>query len=94
MSNTRNPYIELRGKLNVTGDNINRIRVQQNLSAQQLSDKLIMIGLDIHRQAIYDIESGKRTVSDYELCAIAEMLNTSSDILLKDFSNFVKEEKK
>ena len=43
MSNTRNPYIELRGKLNVTGDNINRIRVQQNLSAQQLSDKLIMI---------------------------------------------------
>ena len=75
MSNTRNPYIELRGKLNVTGDNINRIRVQQNLS-------------------IYDIESGKRTVADYELCAIAEMLNTSSDILLKDFSNFIKEEKK
>ena len=72
MSNTRNPYIELRGKLNVTGDNINRIRVQQ----------------------IYDIESGKRTVADYELCAIAEMLNTSSDILLKDFSNFIKEEKK
>lgn len=93
MSNTRNPYIGLKGKLNVTGENINRIRVQQNLSAQQLSDKLIMIGLDIHRQAIYDIESGKRTVADYELCAIAEMLNTSTDILLKDFSKYVKNEK-
>lgn len=94
MANARNPYKELDGKLNVTGNNIHRIRVEKELSAQQLSDKLIMIGLDIHRQAIYDIESGKRTVADYELCAIAEMLNTSSDILLKDFSNFIKEEKK
>ena len=52
MSNNRNPYNGLKGRLNVTGENINRIRVQQNLSAQALSDKLIMIGLDIHRQAI------------------------------------------
>lgn len=93
MSQTRNPYSVLKGKLNVTGDNINRIRVQQNLSAQQLSDKLIMIGLDIHRQAIYDIEAGKRTVTDYELCAIAEMLDTSVDVLLKDFSKYVIKEK-
>lgn len=90
MSNTRNPYIGLDGKLNVTGNNINRIRLQQNISAQQLSDKLMMIGLDIHRQAIYDIESGKRTVADYELCAIAQVLNTSADNLLKDFSLYIK----
>ena len=93
MSQTRNPYSGLNGKLNVTGENINRIRLEQNLSAQALSDKLIMIGLDIHRQAIYDIESGKRTVADYELCAIAEVLNTTSDILLKNFSQYLKKEK-
>lgn len=93
MSQTRNPYSGLKGKLNVTGENINRIRLEQNLSAQALSDKLIMIGLDIHRQAIYDIESGKRTVADYELCAIAEVLNTTSDILLKNFSQYLKKEK-
>ena len=93
MSNTRNPYSGLNGKLNVTGTNINRIRIEKNLSAQKLSDKLIMIGLDIHRQAIYDIEAGRRTVADYELCAIAEMLNTSTDILLKEFSQYVKKEK-
>lgn len=92
MSNNRNPFNELHGKLNVTGKNINRIRLEQNLSAQALSDKLIMIGLDIHRQAIYDIESGKRTVADYELCAIAEMLGTTSDVLLKDFSKYIKKE--
>lgn len=93
MSQTRNPYSGLKGKLNVTGENINRIRLEQNLSAQALSNKLIMIGLDIHRQAIYDIESGKRTVADYELCAIAEVLNTTSDILLKNFSQYLKKEK-
>lgn len=93
MSQTRNKYKALHGKLNVTGENINRIRSEQDMSAQQLSDKLIMIGLDIHRQAIYDIESGKRTVADYELCAIAEMLNVSADILLKDFSKIVKKER-
>ena len=93
MSQTRNKYKALHGKLNVTGENINRTTLEQNISAQQLSDKLIMIGLDIHRQAIYDIESGKRTVADYELCAIAEMLNVSADILLKDFSKVVKKDK-
>lgn len=93
MSQTRNPYSGLNGKLNVTGENINRIRLEQNLSAQALSDKLIMIGLDIHRQAIYAIESGKRIVADYELCAIAEMLNTTTDVLLRDFSKYVKKEK-
>ena len=41
MSNNRNPYNGLKGRLNVTGENINRIRVQQNLSAQALSDALL-----------------------------------------------------
>lgn len=93
MSQTRNQFNALRGKLNVTGSNINKIRKEQNISAQALSDKLIMIGLDIHRQAIYDIEAGKRIVADYELCAIAEMLNVNADVLLNDFSKYVKKEK-
>lgn len=69
--NSRNKYSILDGKLNVTGTNINYYRLKKGLSAQQLSDKLIMLGLDIHRQAIFSIESGKRTITDYELCAIA-----------------------
>lgn len=93
MANTRNPYKELDGKLNITGNIIHKIRLEKGLSAQQLSDKLIIIGLDIHRQAIYDIESGKRTVSDYELGAIAEMLDTDSNTLLKKYTDFVKREK-
>lgn len=94
MSNCRNPYITLEGKLNVTGKNINYYRLQKGLSSQQLSDKLIMMGLDIHRQAIFSIESGKRTVTDYEVCAIAEVLKIPTENLLKDFSEFLKKDNK
>lgn len=93
MQNKRNPYKGLNGRLNVTGKNINYIRTSKNISAQNLSDKLMIIGLDIHRQAIYDIESGRRTVADYELCAIADVLGVSTDLLLEDFLNYVKKEK-
>ena len=89
MSNNRNPYNGLKGRLNVTGENINRIRVQQNLSAQALSDKLILFGIDISSQSIFDIEKGTRTVIDYELCAIAKILDTTSDELMEDFKHYL-----
>ena len=92
MKSNRNQYVALDGKLNVTGKNINHYRTQKGLSAQQLSDKLIMLGLDIHRQAIFAIEAGKRSLTDYELCVIAEILGVTSNDLLKDFREFVKNE--
>ena len=49
----------------------------------------MMLGIDISGQSIFDIESGTRTVVDFELCAIAKILNTSSDNLLKDFRNYL-----
>lgn len=57
MNNARKAFSKLNGKQNVTGANISHYRLLQNLSAQQLSDKLMLLGLDLHRQAIYDIES-------------------------------------
>lgn len=92
MSNTRNPYKDLNGKLNVVGSTINYYRQKTGMSAQQLSDKLIMLGLDIHRQAIFSIESGKRTVTDYELCLIAEVLKVKTDDLLNEFREKIKKE--
>lgn len=94
MKSNRNQYFALDGKLNVTGNNINLYRTQKGLSAQQLSDKLIMMGLDIHRQAIFAIESGKRSLTDYELCAIAEILDVTPNDLLKTFMQIVKNELK
>lgn len=92
MKNTRNQYKELNGRKNVTGFNINYYRTKKNLSAQQLSDRLIMRGLDLHRQSIFSIESGKRTVTDFELALIAEELEVSTDLLLEKFIKFVRNE--
>lgn len=93
MNNVRKPLKELKGKSNVVGEKINYYRGKAELSAQQLSDKLMMRGLDIHRQGIFNIESGKRTVTDYELCIIADALGITVEMLLDEFIKIIKEEK-
>lgn len=90
--NKRHKYKLLEDKQNITGEMINYYRLQRGLSAQELSDKLIINGLDIHRQAIFAIESGKRTVADYELCLIAEVLKIPTDELLKNFIEQIRKE--
>lgn len=75
----------LNQKLNATGKYIYQKRKELNYSRQKLSDELIFLDIDISTQAIYDIEVGKRTVLDYELCAIAKVLKISADELLLDF---------
>lgn len=87
--NTRK-YIEiLNGKINTVGTNIRNLREKKNYSRQYVSDQLMILGIDISSQSIFDIETGSRTVVDYELCAIAKILGTSADILLKDFKNYL-----
>ena len=85
ITNKRKYTKHLDGRLNSVGKNINLIRVEKKMSRQKLSDKLIFMDIDISTQSIYDIEVGKWTVLDYELCAIAKVLQTSTDELLKDF---------
>ena len=86
MANSRN-YSTLDGKLNVTGKLINQYREKLNLSRQVLSDKLIMIGIDIPANSIYDIEAGTRTVVDFEVCAIAKIFKIPVEYLLNDYYN-------
>ncbi len=83
--NKRKYSKELGNKLNTVGKVIYLKRKELKFSRQKLSDKLMLIGIDISIQSIYDIEIGKRTVLDYELCGFAKVLNTSADELLKDF---------
>ena len=87
--NIRYQYKELKNKLNVTGSNINLFRNKRNMSAQQLSDKLILKGLELSRAAIYRIEAGKRIVTDYELYLIADVLGITTDELLRPFGKIV-----
>ena len=81
MNNSR----KVEGSLNIVGNKIRYYRELNNLSYQKLSDKLMLLGVDIHKQSIYNIENGKRTVVDYELCALAKCFNITVNDLIIDY---------
>lgn len=72
-------------KLNVISFNLVKIRTEKNISLAYLSDKLMLMGVDISKQSLYRIEKNKRSVRDYELSAIAIALDVKIEDLLKDF---------
>lgn len=76
--------------LNVVSQNIKEIRKSKNISLSKLSDKLMLMGIDISKQSLYRIELNKRSVRDYELAGIAQALDVSTDELLKNFIQIIK----
>lgn len=87
--NSRKYLDILNGKLNTVGKNIKLNREKQKKSRQYLSNQLMILGIDISSQSIFDIETGTRTVIDYELCAIAKILGVTADSLLEDFNSYL-----
>ena len=83
-NNRNNKYF-----LNITNKQIKKHRLAQNLSLEKLSLKLMLLGIDISAQSLYNIEANKRTVTDFELCAIARCLNLSPLELLNNFDNYL-----
>ena len=77
-------------KLNVIGPQIRKYREQSNLSQSELSNKLLLIGIDIPKNSIQRLECGDRIIKDYELAGISKVLSISIDELLKDFINKLK----
>lgn len=73
------------GKNNLCGDNVKKMRLNfaTKLSQRALADKMQLIGIDVDKNAIQRIESGKRFVTDIELKAFAEIFSVSVDELLK-----------
>lgn len=78
------------GNINVIGKRLRKYRIQNNLSYEQLSAKLELLGIIIHKQSIYDIENNKRTVKDYELYGFAKVLKIDVNDLLIDMKNKLK----
>ena len=72
------------GRCNLCGKNIAAIRIAMGLSQRQLSDLLQLNGLDIDKNAIQRIESGKRFVTDIELRCFSQTLGKTLEELLKE----------
>jgi transcriptional regulator with XRE-family HTH domain len=60
------------------------LRKAMNLSQRALADKLQLHGIDLGKNAIQQIESGNRFVTDIELRAFAELLAVNSDYLISN----------
>ncbi len=62
-------------KMNMVGEKVKQIRKNQEMSQQQLSDKLETLAIYICRGSISRIEDGSRTVTDIELFGLSKILN-------------------
>lgn len=70
------------GSLNLCGAKIRGIRKQMNLSQRALADRMQLLGIDLSKNAIQQIESGERFVTDIELKAFAAFFNVDAGSLL------------
>lgn len=70
------------GKRNISGDTIKKLRKAQKLSQQDLAARLQVAGISIERDSISRIENGSRFISDFELKAIAQILETTVNYLV------------
>lgn len=61
-------------EMNMIGGNLRRIRTEQKMSQQTLSNRLEMMAIYICRGSISRIEDKQRTVTDIELYGIAKVL--------------------
>lgn len=72
------------GSNNLCGQKLQFLRKQLSpkVSQRAFAEKLQLQGIDLDKNAIQRIECGKRFVTDIELKAFAEILNTTTDELL------------
>ena len=76
--------------LNVISQNMKEIRMDKSISLSKLSDKLMLMGIDISKQSLHRIENNERSVRDYELSGIAIALGVTTDELLNKFIESIK----
>ena len=84
-------FVKYENNLNVIGSNVRKYRLAANLSLAQVSDKLMLKGIDISKSSLQHIEVGKRVVRDYELYALCDLFGVTMEEML---SNFIKDYKK
>jgi transcriptional regulator with XRE-family HTH domain len=70
---------------NIAGKNIAKIRkeIKPVMSQRALADKMQLFGIDLDKNAIQQIECGKRFITDIELLAFSKVLSTSLETLLE-----------
>ena len=68
-------------KFNITGEKIRYYREKNKISQEQLSNKLSLLGITLYQSDIFKIEKNERTVRDFELWGITQVLNITTEEL-------------
>lgn len=68
---------------NIIGSNVKKYRMKCKMSQKEISEKLETYGIVICRGSLCRLENRQRTVTDYELKALAEILKVSISDLYK-----------
>lgn len=72
---------------NIIGENLKRLRKARKISQDQLSNKLSLLGITLYQSDIFKIEHNERTVRDFELWGICQVLEISYEQLFLDIIN-------
>ncbi|MBQ6713597.1 MAG: helix-turn-helix transcriptional regulator [Selenomonadales bacterium] len=75
---------DYQGKKNISGERIREARLKRRLTQADFAAQLQVAGVTIERDSISRIEIGTRFVADFELLAIAKVLNVSVEWLLSE----------
>jgi len=70
------------GDRNIVGARVTEARQRMGMKQVELLAKLQTAGIEISIPALSLLEGQKRPVSDFELCALADILHVSVDWLL------------
>lgn len=68
---------------NIIGNNLKHIRENLNISQEKLSNQLTLLGITLYQSDIFKIEHNTRTVRDFELWGICQVLNIKAEDLFK-----------
>ena len=70
-------------KPNCTGALIHQYRMKKKIGVTDLCRRLDLLGVNINRKDIYNMENGAMIIKDFELLALAKIL----EIPLDEFKN-------
>ena len=73
-------------KSNICGELIEKYRIKQDMSREDLAKKLQLLGINIDRSSILRIEKGTVILKDFELLSICQILNIDYGDLLKQLN--------
>ena len=67
---------------NIIGSNIRRIRLEKGIGQTELVNQLQLMDVDITRETLVKIESGKQHIKIRQLIEILKVLQTSFECLI------------